>query len=564
MTSTSTQFKQNTTLAGRGMSPGLASDRAFVYQDILQRDHECYDIDKHQIDEEYARIEKATAVVLGDLEHAAERIESDLDSVLADIFRSHKTLLSDPGLAAELRSEMETELINAEHVVQRVFRRLVRRFRSVGDSKLSTRADDLTDLSRRLLRVLAGLHAHTLENMPVASVLVARRLLPSDTVHLSRKSAVAVAVAFGGPASHAALLTRELGIPAVTQLADRIDEIAQNDELLVDGSHGTVVVAPDHPTRQKFANAAIRARARLAQARRRCCEPATTRAGVTVQVLANITGVEDARLAKENGADGVGLYRVECLYLSQKAPPNEDELAEEIGHAIAPFQNRTVTVRLLDLGADKVPPFLDLPAESDPALGRRGVRLLVEYPDLLDTQLRALLRVAQEQKLRILVPMVTLAAEMERVAESLTDAAEEMNAAVPPLGAMIETPAAALDAAAIAQHSEFLSVGTNDLTQYLMAAGRENALVCDYFQEEHPAVLRLLRLVQADVGWRPLSVCGELAGRESAVPLLLTAGVRTLSVAPTRVPVIKEIIRNIDDTDGDQDKQTSQLTQEAH
>ena len=262
--------------------------------------------------------------------------------------------------------------------------------------------------------------------------------------------------------------------------------------------------------------------------------------------MANIGCREDAVLAADNGADGVGLYRLEQLYLSRKALPNEDELLEIMRSAVEPIAGKPITIRLLDVGADKKLPSLDLSAEVNPFLGRRGVRVLLAFPELLHTQLRALARLSRVRDVHILVPMVTLAQEMKRLRELLVTAAADVGAEhLPPLGAMIETPAAALCVDEIKQHADFLSVGTNDLTQYTMAAGREDPLVSDYFIDDHPAVRRLLGLVSEAAGDMPLALCGELAGRVDMLPFLLATGIRTFSVAPPLVPTVKEAVRHI-------------------
>jgi phosphotransferase system enzyme I (PtsI) len=404
----------------------------------------------------------------------------------------------------------------------------------------------VADLSRQLLQALAGIRTHVLENMSPDSVLVATRLLPSDTVHLSRKSVVAVVAEFGGSASHAALLTREMGIPAVTHISAACDAIAPGETVLVDGFTGTVVVAPDAETRAGFAQRVAEHRISSAAAREQCREPATTLDGVTTAVMANIGCREDAVLAAENGADGVGLYRLEQLYLSRKALPTEDELLEIMRSTLEPIAGKPITIRLLDVGADKKLPSLDLSSEVNPFLGRRGVRVLLAYPELLQTQLRALARLSREHDIQILVPMVTLAQDMKRLRELLVAATAEVGVErLPPLGAMIETPAAALCVVEIMTHADFLSIGTNDLTQYTMAAGREDPLVSDYFRDDHPAVLRLVRLVADAVGDTPLALCGELAGRVDVLPLLLAAGIRSLSVAPPLVPTVKGAVRQM-------------------
>ena len=535
----------NVTLSGLGISPGLAVGQAFVYRDILH-DLERYDIATDQVEYEHARIERAVEKVLADLGLSAERVEAELNTDLALIFRAHEAMLRDPALTKDLREELEQELVNAEQVVKRVFRRWERRFRAMTSEEVRDRGDDLADLGRQLLQALAGIRTHVLENMSPDSVLVATRLLPSDTVHLSRKSVVAVVAEFGGSASHAALLTREMGIPAVTHVSAACDAIAPGETVLVDGSTGTVVVAPDAETRARFAQRVAEHRISSAAAREQCHEPATTLDGVATAVMANIGCREDAVLAAENGADGVGLYRLEQLYLSRNALPTEDELLEIMRSTLEPVAGKPITIRLLDVGADKKLPSLDLSSEVYPFLGRRGVRILLAYPELLQTQLRALARLSREHDIQILVPMVTLAQEVKRLRELLVAATAEVGVErLPPLGAMIETPAAALCAVEIMKYADFLSIGTNDLTQYTMAAGREDPLVSDYFRDDHPAVLRLLRLVSEVVGDTPLALCGELAGRVDVLPFLLAAGIRSLSVAPPLVPTVKGAVRQI-------------------
>jgi phosphotransferase system enzyme I (PtsI) len=540
-----TEQQCNVTLSGLGVSPGLAVGQAFIYRDILH-DLERYDIEPHQVEYQHRRIGRAVETVLADLGLSAERVEAEVNTDLAMIFHAHEAMLHDPTLTKELREELEQELVNAEQVVKRVFRRWERKFRTMASEELRARGDDVADLGRQLQQALAGIRTHILEDVPPDSVLVATRLLPSDTVHLSRKSVVAVVAEFGGPASHAALLTREMGIPAVTYVAAASDAIASGATVLVDGFSGTVVVAPDAENQAVFEKRVAEQRVSCAAARERCHEPATTLDGVATAIMANVGCREDAVLAADNGADGVGLYRLEQLYLSRKALPTEDELLETLRSAVEPVAGKPITVRLLDVGADKKLPSLDLSAEVNPFLGRRGVRVLLAFPELLHTQLRALARLSRERDIHILVPMVTLAQEVKRLRELLVTAAANVGAEhVPPLGAMIETPAAALCVDEIRQHADFLSVGTNDLTQYTMAAGREDPLVSDYFRDDHPAVRRLLRLVSEAAGDTPLTLCGELAGRVDMLPFLLATGIRTFSVASPLVATVKEAVRQI-------------------
>ena len=455
-------------------------------------------------------------------------------------------MLQDPGLRQEIRDLVKEELISAAPALARVFRRRERKFREMTEQTHRQHADDVADLGRRLLREMAGVKTTSLEKMPPGRVLVARRLLPSDTVALPRSAVTGIAVEFGGPGSHAALLAEALGIPTVAQIPNLTEKIADGDLLIVDGFRGELIVNPDEPTLSRYREEIQGAQTRSAQIVKSAREPARTLDGTTVTVLANVSCREDVGTAAANGADGVGLCRLEQFYLSRKTPPAVAELVVELRAMFAPLKGKPITVRLLDLGGDKPLPFLTLPLEDNPFLGRRGVRLLLRYPDLLDTQLEALWQLSQEHDVRILVPMVTLTQDLASVQSRLAAVAKDADPEkLPPLGAMIETPAAALSVADITAHADFLSIGTNDLTQYTMAAGRENPLVNDYFIEDHPAVMRLIRIIVEEAGGVPVAVCGELARQLNALPALLKLGIRTLSVAPPLVPGVKEAIRQI-------------------
>lgn len=540
------EVKQNLKLTGRPISPGLAKGKAFIYQDILQRDHELYDISDHEVDEEYARIEQAVKVVCQDLEKTADRVEKELEKDLADIFQIQKAILNDPSLLEEIKKEIINELVNGEQVVKRVFRRWERKFRKMSDDNFRQRGDDVADIGRKLLRELTGIHAHILEDMPNDSILVAKRLLPSDTVFLSRKTTLGALTEFGGAGSHAALLTREMGIPAVAGIKELWTYISSGDMLLLDGFTGDVIVNPDERTEKTFDNKIKKQVISYKKELEHCCEPARTLDGVTIQVMANVGCLEDLKHAIEKGADGVGLYRIEQLYLSRKNPLSEKEILEIIGESLEPLKDKPATIRLLDAGGDKELPFLDMPYEQNPFLGRRGVRLLLDYQELVITQLRALLRLSKDFNVEIMVPMVTIPKEMLLIRNIMNNEAADLGIKkLPPLGAMIETPAAALCSKEIAEHSDFLSIGTNDLTQYTMAAGRENPLVSDYFVDDHPAVQKMLHLIIQEIGKTPVAVCGELAGNPDAVSMLLKIGIKILSVAPPLVPKIKEEIKHI-------------------
>ena len=534
------------TLVGEGVSPGLAKGKAFIYIDVLKRDSTLYKIDAAQVDEEKARIDKAIDDVRQSLTIDAKQIESQLGKRAADIFLAQETMLLDPSVVEELKKTLEAERINAEQVVRTVFRLLAGRFRGLNDEVLRERGDDIDDLSRRLLLALAGIQAHSLENLPANTVLVARQLLPSDTVFLSRSNTVAVVAEFAGRAAHAALLARELGIPCVGGVPKLLETVHTGDIVLVNGTEGKVVINPESRAMQEYEDALNEVRKRnesLAQGRR--IGRTITLDGIEISVVANVRSREDVKLAMKCGSDGIGLFRTEPFFLSSKHFPSDKEFAEFLLDSLRPAQGKYVDIRLLDIGADKNPIYVHLPPEPDPFLGRRGVRVLLEYPDLLDTQLRALLEVSQQFRIGVLIPMVTTESDVIQIAELLHSLADEMGIhALPRIGAMIETPAAALSIPSLKKHVDFFSIGSNDLTQYTMAAGRENPMVTQYFIDDHPTILRLIELVVEESGDTPVSLCGELAGRIDVMPSVLRTGLRSLSVPASMVPDVKNAIRN--------------------
>ena len=536
--------KTNKPLAGRGISPGLAKGEAFVFREPLESDDVLYEIQHTDIEREREKVQRAFETVLRDLAAAVKRVERDMDAKLADIFRAHDSMLRDPLLLKKVHTEVESELVNVEEAVKRVFRRIERKFGEAAEQRIQQRSEDVRDLGRPILRALAGVVSHPLEKIPRDSILVAKHLLPSDTVHLSRQSAAGVVVESAGAGSHAALLTRELGIPMVAQIAGVLDEIENGDTVLVDGLRGAVVVSPDEDTGKEFALRIDSYHSDVAKAKAVCREPATTSDGVSVTVMANVGDLEDVEFAAENGADGIGLYRVDQIYLSRNEPPSEEELYEAILKSLDPLPDKPVTIRLLDVGGDKRLSYMSHRHEENPFLGRRGVRLLLDYPELTAAQLKVCLRLSRNREIRVLVPMITLAEEMGKIKGMYLQAAKEAGIeSLAPLGAMLETPAAALSVKEIAQHADFFSIGTNDLTQYTLAAGRENPRVADYFIETHPVIMRLLEIIVTDAGDTPLEICGELAGYPDAIPSLVQRGIRALSVAPPLVPFVKQAVR---------------------
>lgn len=536
--------KETIRLSGTSIAPGLAMGRAFVYQDILDQDLRMYDIGPDQIDTECQRIYHAAREVQDDLQDAARRVARQIGAYQSEIFTAHQMILRELVELREIRQEVEKQQVNAEVAVHLVFQRWVREMHEDESTRFSQRADDIADLGRRLIRALRGISVHPLETMPRGSILVASRLLPSDAVFFASRGAAAIIVEFGTSGSHCALLTRQIGVPGISNVTGVTNHIRSGDLICVDGFHATVTVNPDKHSRSSFEKSISTNCASRAEALSRCHEPATAPGGMRVPVMANIANRTDAQVAAQNGSDGVGLYRLEALFMLHKSLPTESELLEEITDTLSPLGEKPAMIRLLDVGGDKSLTYFELPVEPAPCLGRRGVRVLLAHPDLLNVQLRVLLRLSQNRPIQIMVPMVTIPEDMQAVRRAVEVQAAELDITeIPPLVAMIETPAAALSVPDILRFADALSLGTNDLTQHTMAAGRQNPLVYRYFREDHPAVIRLIQFAVEEAGDAVVGICGELAGQPNAVPMLLDAGVRILSVAPPLVQVIKEAVR---------------------
>jgi phosphoenolpyruvate-protein phosphotransferase len=539
--------QQEVRLTGRSIAPGLAMGRAWVVGDELRSDGAPKTIAADEVDREWSRLVQSFEETFTELEQSTKRIESEFDSALANIFRAHGTMLRALIDSGEFERELRTSSLTAEWAVRRVLRRWYQKFEALENQTLRQRADDVLDLGRNIVRRLRGEADTRFQSIPEQSVLIVERLLPSDVVRLPKARVAAIVVESIGQGSHAALLTREKGIPTITEIPNVLSLVSGGVQVLVDGYRGSLVIAPQATTQKDFQERIKAWRTALVRCKDACREPARTRDGQLIHVEANIGIQEDVELALDNGADGVGLLRIEQLYFARPIPPTEEELFIDLEKLVTPLRDKPVTIRLLDIGGDKPLPFLRLPPTSNPVLGRRGVRVLLHYAQLVRTQMRAILRLSQDHSLRVLIPMVTLEEDMQRMREVFEATRSELKVSRPPkFGAMIETPAAALAVPALSKHADFFCVGSNDLAQYTLAAARDDASVNAYFQDSHESVIRLLSIVLADAIERPVTLCGELAGRESWVPRLLQMGFRSLSVSPTSIPATKEAIRAVE------------------
>ncbi|WP_227376884.1 phosphoenolpyruvate--protein phosphotransferase [Haladaptatus halobius] len=495
------------------------------------------------VDEQLAAFEAACERAHEELTDERERAEERVGDDEAAIFDAHRAFLDDP----EITGSVETAIGNglpAPHAVQQAFEDPIARLEGL-EGSTAERADDLRDVRDRLLRILTDRERTDLGDLPDGSILLAERLAPSDTARLDPDAVAGFATLFGGRTSHAAIFARSLGIPAVVGVGDELAQVGDGREVLVDGEDGVVIVDPDDAARDRLVGAAT------AVTRDRV----STADGRPVEVAANVGTLAELDGVVEQGADGIGLFRTEFLFLDRDSPPDEDEQYDAYVEAASAFPGDRVVARTLDVGGDKPIPYIDAPEETNPFLGERGIRRsLGPDADLFETQLRALLRATAEvDDLAVMFPLVARVEELdaallrvEAVAEELAD--EGIDRAIPELGVMIETPGSAFVAEELATRAEFLSIGTNDLTQYVMAASRENARVADLHDPLHPPVLRAIRrTVEAGhEGDAWVGMCGEMAGDPELTELLVGLGLDELSLSAVTVPDVKARVAECD------------------
>ncbi len=510
-----------------------------------------------QVDAEIARLDLAVAAAREALRALREQPASR-PAQIADFIDAHLLMLEDANLIDEARRIVADRLCNAEWALQVQRDILVQFFDEMDDPYLRNRRDDIEHVVRQIQDCLRG---DSLQPAPSSQdldgcVVVARDLTPADAILLRQRGAVAFVTECGGPMSHTAILARSLGVPAVMGIHDATRYLRSRELLVVDGETGTVLANADESILTAFRQRLHAIKARQHSLRELVGRPALTRDGVPVSLLANLELPEDVALAKANGAAGVGLYRTEFLYMNRDDLPDEDEHLATYAAMIAGLDGLPLTIRTLDLGVDKRS---DLIASlgssvSNPALGLRAIRLCLKEPELFLPQVRAILRASALGPVRLMLPLVTSVQELDTVLTLIAQIKRQLDREglgydpVMPVGAMIEVPAAALTARAIARRMDFLSIGTNDLIQYTLAIDRLDEAVNYLFDPTHPAILRLVRLViEAGRDLRiPVSMCGEIAGDPRFTRLLLGLGLREFSMQPGAILDIKEILLQAD------------------
>ncbi|MCH8192680.1 MAG: phosphoenolpyruvate--protein phosphotransferase [Planctomycetes bacterium] len=537
---------------------GIAASPGITIAEAMILDCEEYRIPRRSIKPsqrmgEILRVRNAFKQAIGDLtELEAEQGESDAGKI-KDIFAVHLRFLRDRSLRKEVTDRVYSQLVAAECAVSSVLRKLATHFTNVEDAYISERAADIYDIERRLLRHLLGHQREDVDHLSKEVVIVTRELSPTQTAGFDRQYIRGIATDAGGRTSHSAIVARSLAIPAVVALDDFSEAVRPGDTVIVDGNRGIVIVDPDEGTLEEYRKS-LREFTVFEQKLDTLREkPAVTRDGTKIVLLGNIEFPDESEMILQKGGDGIGLYRTEFLYLNRPTEPTEQEHYDAYAKTIQAFQARPVIIRTVDLGADKHTQSRRSLKEPNPFLGLRSIRYCLQNIPMFKTQLRAILRASALGHVKIMFPLVTNLQEIRQAKLILRDVMEDLDEESIPydqrleVGIMIETPAAALTAASLAQESAFFSIGTNDLIQYTLAVDRGNEHVSALYSAVEPAVIRLIRTVIQDAHRHGIdvSVCGEMASEPEYIMLLVGLGIRTLSMTPPMIPEVKQMIRSV-------------------
>lgn len=536
-------------LNGIGASSGLAIGQAIWWRspkiEIIEKE-----IDSTE--EELKRFDDAIQTAFEQIKELKNKTIQTIGEDEADVFDAHLTFLEDPSYVGKMKELIEKEKKNAEFICAQVTQSTCEILSSLEDEYMRARADDVRDIGNRLLCILTGVTPFDPSQLKSGDIVVAEELTPSETAQFP-KDLSGMITAKGSKTAHAAIIARTLGIPAIVGIGQAIEQIQDQDRLIIDGEKGEVIINPSKKREKEAISEITKQQQRRKEALEAAGKDAQTQDGKRIQVFANIGNLNDIQSALEHQAEGVGLFRTEFLYLENHDWPTEEEQYHAYSEVLKAFGERPVIIRTLDIGGDKDLPYAKLPKEENPFLGHRAIRFCLDHPEIFKTQLRALLRASVHGNLWMMIPMIENRSEIIAVKELLQQCQQELNQQNQayrekiPLGMMIEVPAAAIMADVLAQEVDFLSIGTNDLTQYTLAADRGNEKVAHLYDAAHPAVLRLIQMTAkaAQKVGIPVGICGESAGDPELTEVLIGLGIDELSMSATAIPETKQRIRQI-------------------
>ena len=540
-------------IRGISGSPGICIGKAYLVDkegvNLIKR----YPISDAQISKEIDRFKQALSKAKNDYARIIESIDKTIEDNL-DILETHMALFEDKMLYGRTIEAISTDKINAEWALRKVSRRAKDMFQQIDDPYLKARVNDIDQVTDKIMSSLFGAEDKKISDINKRVILVAQDLSPAEASQIQLERIKGFVTDRGGKDSHTSIVAKSLKIPSVLGLGKAMVSVKNDDILIVDGSDGILIINPDEDTLFQYEERLTKFEAYRAGLERESHLPAVTKDGVVLNLMANIELVEEVVAAKDYGAKDIGLFRTEFLYLDLRRFPTEDELFCKYKELVELMSPHSVTIRTLDINGDKVNPYLSIVEEANPSLGLRAVRFCLENEPVFVTQLKAILRAAAIGNIKLLIPMISCVEEIIQVKQALGKAIHELEQEKKlfnkdiPLGVMIEVPSAAIMADHLAEHVDFFSIGTNDLIQYALAIDRRNPQVAHLYQALNPAVLRMIKMTcdAAKKQGIDIVMCGEMAGDPINIPILIGLGLTHLSMNSASIPLVKNMIRNID------------------
>ena len=537
-------------LQGIAVSPGVAIGEALVMDTEGFRIPRRF-VARDAVDNELERLQKAIDAAAAEIQANRETVDRELGGEYAAIFDAHRQMLTDPKLRVELEGLIREQKYSPEYAVSRALRRYIKVFQGLSGGNFAERASDIFDVEKRLLRNLLGRRREELSSVTSPIVVLAHDLTPSETANLDRNFVRGFVTEVGGPGSHTAIVAEGMEIPAVVGVGAFMTDVSGGDLIIIDGHQGIVILQPDEETVARYRHEVEQHRTLAARLETLRDLPAQTEDGVRIDLMGNIEFPYEVDHCVERGADGIGLYRTEFLYLSADVEPTEVTHFEAYSRVIKAMGNRPVVIRTLDLGADKLAQAPSPSEERNPVLGLRSIRMSLRNLPLFRTQLRAILRASAHGDVRVMFPLITTLLEFRQARMVVADVMEDLDEhKVPfnreiPVGMMVEVPAAVMMIDRFVEEVDFVSIGTNDLVQYSLAVDRGNKDVAGLYNTCDPAILRLIDMTvrAAKKAAVPANLCGRMSSSTTYTQLLLGMGLRQFSVTPGAIPEVKRIIR---------------------